>query len=260
LIPALILLAGPNVAAEEQPASGAWDLLRTQWYGDRSIGVAADDFLQIEVPANTPDPAATPVSLRLGDAAKNHIKRLQLVIDNNPSPLAVSFDFEHGTPIRQIDLRVRVDRYTSVRAIAESEDGKLSMRSRWVKASGGCSAPPGAAERGTLGEIRFRPSSDAKFLQVSIRHPNNSGFQIDPRSGEPIPAHYISQLLLRGAGQVLLKAEMGISVSENPSLRIGTAQPLPVPLTVEAEDSNHTHFTASWSGAASDLALRDSAH
>lgn len=38
--------------------------------------------------------------------------------------------------------RVRVDDYSYVRAVAETADGKLHMVKAFVKASGGCSAPP----------------------------------------------------------------------------------------------------------------------
>ena len=74
-----------------------------------------------------------------------------MIIDNNPSPLVATLTLAAGVPLDEIDLRVRIDRFTSVRAIAETQDGRLEMRSTWVNASGGCSAPPGAAEGGTLG-------------------------------------------------------------------------------------------------------------
>jgi sulfur-oxidizing protein SoxY len=154
-----------------------------------------------------------------------------------------------GLAVDEIDLRVRIDRFTSVRAIAETRDGHLEMRSAWVNASGGCSAPPSAAQGGTLGEIRFRPSSDDSALQISIRHPNNSGFQIDPRSGDPIPPHFISRIRLLASGQTVLDAETGISLSENPTLRIATHGPLPASLTVEATDiPSQALYSATWNG------------
>jgi sulfur-oxidizing protein SoxY len=146
-------------------------------------------------------------------------------------------------------MRVRIDRFTSVRAIAETADGALEMRSGWVHASGGCSAPPGAATDGVLGQIRVRPAADAKSLLVSIRHPNSSGFQIDPKTGDPIPAHYISRIRINGGGGALLDAETGISISENPSLRVAVGKPLQLPLTVDAVDSEtQAHYTATWQG------------
>jgi sulfur-oxidizing protein SoxY len=159
-------------------------------------------------------------------------------------------ELARGVPLQEIDLRVRIDRYTSVRAVAETSDGKLEMRSTWVNASGGCSAPPSAAGDGTLGQIRFRPSPDARSLQFSIRHPNNSGFQIDPRTGDPIPPHFVSHIRLSAGGQTLMEADTGISLSENPTLRIASSKPLSSPLTVEATDvPTQERFMATWTAS-----------
>jgi hypothetical protein len=100
----------------------------------------------------------------------------------------------------------------------------------------------------------LRPTADAKAVQVSIRHPNSSGFQIDPKSGDNIPAHYISHVVLNAGGKPLLEADTGISLSENPSLRIATDIVLPLPVTVDAVDSvTQAHYAAAWS-AGSDAA------
>jgi len=232
---------------DTQPASSMWEFLRTKYYGDAPMGLVDEGYMSLEVPANTPDPAATPLTLHFADDA--HIKRARVFIDNNPSPLVATFEFG-DTPVTQIDLHVRVDRFTSVRVVAEKAGGGLEMRSTWVKASGGCSAPPSAAAGGVLGEIRLRPGENAKSLLVSIHHPNSSGFQIDPRTGDNIPAHYISHVRIEAGGRTLLDAETGISVSENPTLRIASDQALPAPVTVDAVDSvTQAHFTASTASA-----------
>lgn len=237
------------VGEAQSPATGAWEYMRPQFYGDRAIGVVDENFMRLEAPANTPDPSATPLILHFGKDAAGKIKQVRLIIDNNPSPLAATLELKSGVPVDEIDLRVRIDRFTSVRAIAETNDGRLEMRSTWVKASGGCSAPPSAADGGTLGEIRFRPSSDATSLQMSIRHPNNSGFQIDPVSGDAIPPHYISHIKLSAGGQIVLEADTGISLSENPTVRIATSTPLAGPLTLDATDlPTRMHYSATWKG------------
>ena len=232
---------------QQTPATGAWQTLRPQLYGTRSIGEGGDALMSVEAPASTPDPSATPVTIHFGPELAGALKQVRVIIDNNPSPLVATFDMNPKLPLDQIDLRVRIDRFTSVRAIAETTDGHLEMRSTWVNASGGCSAPPSAGAGGTLGEIRFRPSSEGRALQVSIRHPNNSGFQTDPRTGDLIAPHFISHIALRTGEQTLLQAETGISLSENPTLRIAARTPLPVPLTVEATDvPTQARYTATW--------------
>jgi sulfur-oxidizing protein SoxY len=242
-----LFAAGPchAIGEEQQPSGSAWELLRAQYYGERPMGVVDETYMSLQVPANTPDPAATPLMLRFADDDHRRIKRVRVFIDNNPSPLVATFDFP-GTPLTEIDMRVRIDRFTSVRAIAETADGALEMRSSWVKASGGCSAPPAASSGGMLGEVRVRTSPDAKSMQVGIRHPNASGFQIDPRSGDPIPAHYITHIRVNAGGTALLDADTGISLSENPSLRIASDKPLALPISVDAVDSEtQAHYTAS---------------
>lgn len=248
----LVLSATAALADTEAPVNGAWQNMRGHLYGTRDIGEMGDELMSIEAPASTPDPAATPIVVRFGKDLAGKVKQVRVIIDNNPSPLATTMNLEAGLPVDEIDLRVRIDRFTSVRAIAETRDGHLEMRSAWVNASGGCSAPPSAAQGGTLGEIRFRPSSDESALQISIRHPNNSGFQIDPRSGDPIPPHFISRIRLLANGQTVLDAETGISLSENPTLRIATRGPLPASLTVEATDiPSQALYSATWNGPGS---------
>jgi sulfur-oxidizing protein SoxY len=237
----------PVLADSQSPANGAWQPMRPQLYGTRDIGEVDDQLMSIEAPGTTPDPAATPVVIRFGGALAGRVKQVRVIIDNNPSPLVTTMDLKEGLPVDEIDLRVRIDRFTSVRAIAETIDGKLEMRSTWVNASGGCSAPPGAAAGGILGQIRFRPSGDAKSLQISIRHPNNSGFQIDPRTGDAIPPHFVSHIRLSAGGETLMEADTGISLSENPTLRIASSKPLSSPLTVEATDvPTQERYTATW--------------
>jgi len=254
-LPALSLLAllGAALASaeSESPPAGAWNYLRSQFYGDREIGMVDQAFLSLEAPASTPDPSATPLTVRFGDSAIGHVKQLRVIIDNNPSAVASTFDFANGARVAEIGMRVRIDRWTSVRAIAETSDGRLQMRSVWVNASGGCSAPPTAAAGGTLGEIRFHNTPDGRSLQVGIRHPNNSGFQIDPVSGNPIPPHYVSHIRFSADGATLVDVDAGISLSENPTLRIASDTALPEPLMVEVSDSKDAHFSASWRGPAS---------
>lgn len=244
---AAFCVAGPAhaIGDEQQPSSSAWELLRVKYYGDRPMGVVDESYMSLEVPGNTPDAAATPLTLRFADDDHRRIKRVRVFIDNNPSPLVATLDFA-GAPLTEINMRVRIDRFTSVRAIAETADGGLEMRSSWVKASGGCSAPPSAAGGGVLGEIRVRPSEDAKSVLIGIRHPNASGFQIDPKSGDPIPAHYIAHVRVSAGGSPLLDAETGISLSENPALRIVSDAPISLPIAVDALDSQtQAHYTAS---------------
>ncbi len=73
------------------------------------------------------------------------MKSLTLVIDKNPAPVAATFHFGDaaGKGDRMLSTRVRINMYSNVRAVIETTDGKLHMATKFVKASGGCSAPAG---------------------------------------------------------------------------------------------------------------------
>ena len=72
-----------------------------------------------------------------------YIKTITVIIDKNPAPLAGRFHFTPNSGLANLALRVRVNENSPIRAIAETSDGKLVMSKRFVKASGGCSAPMG---------------------------------------------------------------------------------------------------------------------
>jgi sulfur-oxidizing protein SoxY len=243
---ALGVIGSAAIAEDLQPSGSAWEFLRSKYYGDKTMGLVDETYMSLEVPGNTPDPAATPLTLRFADEPRRRIKRVRVFVDNNPAPLVATLEFSQ-TPITEIDLHVRVDRFTSVRAVAEIANGDLEMRSAWVKASGGCSAPPtDSSQGGTLGQIKLRPAADGRAILISIRHPNSSGFQIDPRTGDPIPAHYISHVRIEAGGAPLLDADTGISVSENPTFRIALGRPVALPVSVDAIDSaTQAHYTGS---------------
>jgi sulfur-oxidizing protein SoxY len=257
LLACAVALAASLARGEQSPPNGAWQTMRANLYGARPISETDDALMSIEAPASTPDPSATPLVVRFGAPLAGRVRQLRVIIDNNPSPLVTTMNLKAGLPLEEIDLRVRIDRFTSVRAIAETTDGELQMRSTWVNASGGCSAPPSASAGGALGDIRFRASGDERTLQISIRHPNNSGFQIDPKSGDPIAPHFISHLRLRAGNDTLVDAETGISLSENPTLRLASREPLQTPLVFEATDiPSQQLFTATWSAAATNAGTR----
>jgi sulfur-oxidizing protein SoxY len=60
--------------------------------------------------------------------------------------------------------------------------------------------------------------------QIMIRHPNNSGLQMDQITHLYIPPFFVTNLKVWQGDQLVLALEGGISISENPSIRF-TYQP-----------------------------------
>ena len=156
-------------------------------------------------------------------------------------PALMPLDFE---------VRVRVDSYSDVRAIATQADGTQVMAGRFVKAAGGCSAPAGkdmAATKATMGQMRWRSEvQDGEEIgTLMIRHPNFSGLQRDQVTLLNIPAHFIDRLDVRQGDALLFSMAAGISVSEDPVFRF-RYQPDGQPINVRVEDTDGNVWTESF--------------
>ncbi|MEF7613004.1 quinoprotein dehydrogenase-associated SoxYZ-like carrier [Aquincola sp. MAHUQ-54] len=231
---ALALAASAAAAAptsvEGQPdASPHWLKIRSSLFAQREITPAGSELLTLEMPVRAEDAAVVPIAVRtrLPQGAAPYVEKLYLVIDNNPSPIAAVFSFTPGSGQADIETRVRIDEYTHVRAIAQMSDGRLLMATRWVKASGGCSAPPGKdpqAAQASLGKMRLRVEGEPApgrpvLAQLMVSHPNSSGLAMDQLTRHYVPAHFVRRIDISYAGRPVLSADLDISISENPNLR-----------------------------------------
>lgn len=229
LVALLVLGLGPAAAAVEQSTLSRWDEIRNALLGERAVHDGAG-VITLDSPARAQDAAVVPIEIATAftQTASRHIRRLFLIIDNNPSPVAAVFEFPGDRDWRSISTRIRVNAYTDVRAVAELNDGETYMVSNFVKASGGCSAPalkdPGAAAA-ELGRMRLiLPPSDGDDLllaRLMVRHPNSSGLQFDQVSRHFIPADYVRSIEVSYQGRPLFKVATDISISENPSIAFG---------------------------------------
>ena len=245
-------MAGIGAArADEDP----WPFLAPQIFPQRSVK-DDDSLVAIDAPYRAEDAAVVPLTLRLlPAAAARKVKSISVVIDANPSPLAVVFTLPPAGGIDTIETRVRVDDYTNIHAVAETEDGGLFASKRYVKASGGCSAPALKQEHDdiALGTMRFRefpPPAGAdparREAELLIRHPNYSGMQMNQVTRLYIPAHFITAVTLWQGDAELLHVESGISISENPFLRFGFRTNGAKTIRAEAVDNEKQVFRGEW--------------
>ncbi|MDI6838354.1 MAG: quinoprotein dehydrogenase-associated SoxYZ-like carrier [Rhizobiaceae bacterium] len=252
-------VAGSVPVRAQPPATTAtWDGLKADIFGDRTIE-AADGIVTIDAPARAEDAAIVPIDLHFaGRAGTAALKAVTLVIDENPSPVAATFTFGKEAGVTHLATRVRVDSYSYVRAIAETEDGKLYMTQAFVKASGGCGAPASKNQdeaMASLGKMKLRifppQSGGADFskaadVQLMIRHPNNSGLQMDQITRYYIPAHFVHDLTISQGDRLILKMEGGISISEDPNFRFQFAAKPGEEIKVEATDTEGQVFKGHW--------------
>lgn len=257
-------MAAAPIAAVPALAESAWDAVAFYQWPDREM--EASGLVRLEAPERAQDAALVPItmSLALPEGDPRRVERLTLVIDENPSPLAAEFTLGEAAGVSEISTRVRVDSYSHVHAVAELSDGSLHVAERFVKASGGCSAPmlkdPEAALAG-LGEMRLRRFDgevgaalvgDAELAeaQLMIRHPNNSGLQRDPLTLYPIPAHFVEAFEVTQGDDLILSMRGGISISEDPSFRFDY-RPTGEAIHVRAADTEGATFEGDWPASGS---------
>lgn len=251
----LILAAG---LARTAGAEEVWPSLAYDLFGDRPLQDGVE-VLALEMPARAQDAAIVPVTLRslLPEDDPRHISAITLVIDENPAPVAARFEIGPNTGVRTISTRVRVETYTDVHAVAELSDGSLHVVETFVKASGGCAAPAStnlAEARKTAGQMKFRQfdqseklaSSARREAQVMVRHPNNSGLQMDQLTRLYTPAWFIDSLKIWQGEDLVLAVEGGISISEDPNLRFDYRPNGAGVIRVEATDTDREHYQDEW--------------
>ncbi len=222
--------------------------------GDIVGDVAPKDggaLLNIDAPYRAEDAATVPVVIEQTDTGPE-ITGMKIVIDENPSPLVGEFRFGPAMHPLKLETRVRVNQYSNLRVIADTADGSF-MAGRFIKASGGCSAPatkdPAAALTG-IGEMRLKlfgtetgqQSMPRREAQIMIRHPNYSGLQRDQISQLFIPAFFIHELEVWQGEDLLFSLEGGISISENPVFRFDYSDNGATALRVHAVDTDGNVF------------------
>jgi sulfur-oxidizing protein SoxY len=248
--------------AESPDRKDPWPGLVSDIFKGRPV-VDGAGLLSVEMPSRAEDAAIVPLTVRatLAPTETRRVRSFTIVIDENPAPVAATFHIGPSAIVPAISTRVRVNSYTNVHAVAELSDGKLYVVKTFVKASGGCSAPASKnAEKAGIGEMRFRQfatsteaASNTRTAQIMIRHPNNSGLQMDQVTRLYIPAFFVHSLKVWQGDDLLLAMEGSISISEDPNIRFTYLSNDSRTFRVEAIDTKDHVFQGNWPVATSGM-------
>lgn len=251
-VAALALAASPLAALADD---NDWAVLKKQAFGDRPIS-AEDGVVTLDAPYTADDPALVPITVHVPPAVKQKITSLTLFIDKNPDPMVARIAFGPAAGQggeRSFSTRVRIDNFSHVRAVLETEDGKLHMATKFVAASGGCGAMQAKdpdSENVDLGKTIvkvFPPALEANPIwsgQVMIKHPNSNGMQLDIKTANIIPARYVKDVVVKRDGELVFKLEGTFSISTNPNFRFTFGRGTQNGLDVAITDTAGATFTA----------------
>jgi sulfur-oxidizing protein SoxY len=248
-------VAQSAASGPDQPSEETWNSIRGDIFKDRPILDGAG-LVFLDAPRRAEDAAIVPIGMGVNLAGddKRTLQSLTLVIDENPAPVAGTFTIGPRSGVTSISTRVRVNSYSYVRAIAELSDGKLYGVKAFVKASGGCSAPASSnadATRSMLGQMKFRTfrnESDAlPEAQLMLRHPQNSGLQMDQLTRLYIPPFFIDNLKIWQGDELVVSMDGGIAIAEDPNIRFNYRPNGAAKFRVEAVDTSRKIFRDEWS-------------
>lgn len=220
-------LGRANEKAEPDPSNSQyWDTIRKITFGDREI-LDGKSVIRLYLTLRAADASTVPIAVKaqIDQTPERYIKSVYLIIERNPGPSAGVYHFTPESGRVQLETRLRFEDYSHIRAIAETNDGKLWMDSRWVKAAGGCSAPMSKffVPPSLLGKMKFKFDDDLikdhelNLVQLMIRHPQESAFAMD-FDGNKTP-EFVRNVKVTYGGKIVLDAEVDFSLSDNPSFR-----------------------------------------
>lgn len=234
-----------------------WVEIRESLFASRPI--ADDGSVKIFAPKRAEDAALVPIRVFITAERIPTARQLILIVDHNPAPVAAVFHFADlyraGGDIgdRSLEVRVRLENMSRVRAILETKDGQLYEASQFVAGAGGCTSTSlkdmDEAMR-DLGKIRLKVEKDTtrgnlwRELQVAVRHPNFSGMQIDTRTNAYTPAEFVDRIEVDVGAARLVTIESGIAISEDPNFRLTFAKQDPVAVTLVVRDTESRLFRA----------------
>lgn len=249
LAPAGALAApGGLPSAAHADSSPQWEGLRKRLFPDRQL-LAGQNVVQVHTPLRAAYGASVPLKIvsHLPQRPELFVRRLHVIIDKNPSPLAMVLDLTQDIGVAHFETRLRVDEYSHVRVVSELSNGELHTDSRYVKTSGGCSAPPNRDAPHLIGNTAFKLPEGVKFNQpnlaeVTVIHPNDTGFELNQQTVMFIPPHFVRSIRVSYDQRKLFDAELDFSVSENPTLRFFFVPRSPGELRAEVTDSKDGRF------------------
>jgi sulfur-oxidizing protein SoxY len=235
-------------SATHDASSPEWERISGKLFPGKQL-IAGQSVVQVIVPLRAAYGASVPVKIvsRLAQKPELFVRRIYIVVDKNPSPVAAVLDLTTEVGQADFETRLRVDEYSHVRVVSELSNGELHTDSRYVKTSGGCSAPPNREALHLIGKTMLKINGELRMEQpttadVTVVHPNDTGFELNQVTVMYIPPHFVRSIKVSYAQRKVFDAELDFSVSENPTLRFNFVPHGRGELRAEVTDTKESQF------------------
>ena len=246
----LAAAAAPALAAGnmEPDRVERWEALAGMIFGDDARIDPTETVVTLDAPARAHDSALVPVSIATDPAAG--VTGISVVVDENPGPVAAQVRFGPAGDARELGLRVRVDGYTNVHAVATTSDGAMLTNAVFVKGAGGCSAPITVSDTeamAEMGEIRLKfgegDPDGAGRATLMVRHPNFNGMQMNQLTMLYTPPRFITDIEVARGDELVFAMASEISLATDPVIDFLYRGDPGAPFTVSVTDSSGDRWT-----------------
>jgi sulfur-oxidizing protein SoxY len=250
---AMLALSACPLPAPAQAVESPWPALQASHFPGKKLEAAP--FIRLTAPARAASGEQVPFAFSIDHpmTAKQYIKSVTVLVDENPVPLTAVFHFSPESGKAEISTRIRFESDSPVHVVAEANDGRLYVNEVTVKASGGCGgpAPSGdAAAVAAAGKMKMAldgpfKGGDVNKARLLIRHPMYTGLQRDLATNGFRPAFFINKVDVTYNGKPVMMADTNIGISENPSIQFGFFADKPGTLQVVLHDNRGATFRQS---------------
>lgn len=243
------------LSAAAAEAGSTWDGLKAEVFGDRVIhdGRGVIDF---KAPDRPLDQRSVPVSVNAKFDDGRTVKTVYFIVDENPSPIAATFQMGGARSEVSLAARFRFNSETDTRAVVEASDGTLYMVERHTKFAGGqasCSAPPqGDPEEiiANMGRMSLDHAGATRAIselrpkmRLTLSHPNHTGMVLDQITLLYVPLKMVTSIEVRQGKDLVFAMTGSITLSQDPTIDFDYRVNGAATMAVTARDSDGGEWT-----------------
>ncbi len=224
-----------------------WRVIKEAFFNEKSVltddGKLEVGHINIEAPVQAEDASLVPFSFQVM-LKQSFIARVYLFTDANPILHTATFHLLQKRHIFELATRIRLEKNSVVRVIAETDAGQLLMATVDIKTpGGGCGGGATADEaalRASAGQMKVRFNQDnseaSSAFSFYIKHPMRTGFERTAQ-GYYAKAWYINQLTFTENNTDFLQIDVEPGISADPYFKLTQTNSFISPLIVKATDN-----------------------
>lgn len=242
-----LLLYGILSPSHAAPIIDQWDTIKATYFSEQIVHDAQDNIV-IEAPAQAENAAMVPFAFKV-NLKDNNINKVYVFTDANPILLTATFSLTMPQQSVDIATRIRLEKNSIVRVIAQTQDGRVLMKTVEIKTpGGGCGGGEMTDEarlRVSAGKMKMRllkpDEKSAGSFVLNIKHPMRTGFE-RTFQGYYAKAWFIQQVDFLIDHKPYFEAILGPGISADPYFRFNLPEQKMEVLLVETKDNEGKVF------------------